>query len=190
MEDDGAEAEAAGDERDGHQRPAPQRADELDVLRVVTEGLQVRVGDLGAEVGLAGAHRHGRGDDEVDHRRVAIAQLPQERLLRGIRVRGRDALQAVVAIEHVDDAPVGEEGHGEAGDPGERRVVVERFGQERAGLGEETDRLLGPGALADLHPEPLEEQAVLDGDGDPRGEEVEHARAVGVNARVARSFSR
>ena len=58
----------------------------------------------------------------------------QQRRLRGIQVRDRDPLERLIGDHDVDDAGIGERGHGQIGHPLQGALVVERGGQLRAGL--------------------------------------------------------
>ena len=55
-----------------------------------------------------------------------------------------ERLDDSIVPNHIDDAPVSETGHGEAGDGGKRPRVIERRRQNRARLGKEAKALLGP----------------------------------------------
>ena len=68
-----------------------------------------------------------------------------------VRVHDGDAAQVIVALAHVDRAPVGEKRYRETHDRGQRLVVVERTAEDIARLGEKgqlTSRILRLGAGA------------------------------------------
>src|SRR5688500_5131062 len=90
-----------------------------------------RVVDLGDERGLS-----------VDQSAVQVWNEPalayplrdvvQQRLLLRIGMRDAQALDRAVPVEDVDGAEVGERRHGELGEVGERRVIVERRAEHPA----------------------------------------------------------
>jgi hypothetical protein len=58
-------------------------------------------------------------------------------------VLDRDTRQRRVWLTQVDDAPVGDIGHGQPGHGGERGLVIDRLGEQSARLGQEPQPLRG-----------------------------------------------
>ena len=97
----------------------------LGVARAAREHL---VGDLGDELGVAslGDPRH-RADALVA---VAALQLVEQALALRVAVHAGDRAHGAVGLDQVDTAPVGERGHGELDDVGQRRLEVKRGRQQ------------------------------------------------------------
>ena len=84
-------------------------------------------------------------------RRVASPQLAEQLFPLGISVRDHDLPEArLVLADRVHDAVVGDPRDEQASQVGERRLVVERGGEERARLGQETDPRLGDPLVGDV----------------------------------------
>ena len=84
-------------------------------------------------------------------RRVASPQLAQQLLPLGIPVRDHDLPEArLVLADRVHDAVVGDPRDEQVAQVGERRLVVERGGEERARLGQEADARLGAPLVGDV----------------------------------------
>ena len=80
-------------------------------------------------------------------RRVASPQLAEQLFTLGISVRDHDLPEArLVLADRVHDAVVGDPRDEQVAQVGERCLVVERGGEERARLGQETDARLGDSA--------------------------------------------
>ena len=113
------------------------------MLLVARAGDEQLVGDLGVELGLAGA------DHLVDAGRVLVAggvgalELAREGDLVGVRVRDGDVVQRAAGRDQVDRAPVRDPRHRELGHLRQRLLVVQRGGQRLAHAREE-GQLLGP----------------------------------------------
>ena len=141
-ERDRPEQAAARLERDDDVRGRLERAVEREMLLVdrgVRQSLAPRVLD---EERLAAPEHLRDGMRLVLLRRVPAPDLPQQLLALRAAVRDHDLAQAPVLVERVDDAVVREPRHEQLGEIGERRLVVERGGEQRARLGEEVDPLL------------------------------------------------
>ena len=97
----------------------------LGIARAAREHL---VGDLGDELGLAGLGdpRH-RADALVA---VAALQFVEQALALRVAVHADDRAHGAVGLDQVDAAPVGERGHGELDDVGQRRLEVKRGRQQ------------------------------------------------------------
>ena len=135
------------------------------------------VGDVRPQLRLAGGEHLVQPAVGARLGRVAIGELLRQRDLRRVDVLDRHALRLERAVAgEVDAAPVGHAGDGQLGDRGQRRLVVERAGEQAARLGEEALRLL------DL----LELRDVLDHvDREPH-RAVGLAHGLGLDARPAR----
>jgi hypothetical protein len=136
-----AQHPSAGVERHGHRRTWAKRAQQAQVPGIPgRRGYHQRIRHLRPE------HRPA-GPQHLGNRMVAReARREAQQLARPLVVRVRRHLEPAerpVLLDHVDDAPVGQVGDGQAGDVGEGRLVVERRGQERAGLGQEGEAVLG-----------------------------------------------
>ena len=78
------------------------------------------------------------------------AELVRHRDLGGVDVGDRDVHDPAVVVGHVDAAPVGEPRDDQARDALERRLVVERGGEQLARLGEEALAQLGVLGVGDV----------------------------------------
>ena len=84
-------------------------------------------------------------------RRVAAPQLAEQLFTLGISVRDHNLPEACrVLAERVHDAVVRDPGDEQVAQVGERCLVVERGGEERARLGQETDARLGAPRVGDV----------------------------------------
>ena len=135
------------------------------------------VGDVRPQLRLAGGEHLVQPAVGARLGGVAIGELLRQRDLRRVDVLDRHALRLERAVAgEVDAAPVGHAGDGQLGDRGQRRLVVERAGEQAARLGEEALRLLDLLELGD----------VLDHvDREPHGA-VGLAHRLGLDARPAR----
>lgn len=79
--------------------------------------------------------------------RIALLQLAQDPLLRGVGVKPGHPANPAVRFGHIDDAPVGERWRDEASQAQERSRIVERLGEQRARVGQEAHGLLRARAL-------------------------------------------
>ena len=84
-------------------------------------------------------------------RRVASPQLAEQLFTLGISVRDHNLPEAcLVLADRVHDAVVGDPGDEQVAKVGERCLVVERGGEERARLRQETDARLGDPLVGDV----------------------------------------
>jgi hypothetical protein len=131
-----ADHPAARAERDHHRGAEAEAAEHGEVLRVPGRGHQHRVRDLGLQVGHARPDHlrraHGRGRVE----RVPAVELARVGEQLGVGGLDRDPLDRAVVAQQLDEAPVRQPGDRELGDQPQRRLEVQRSGQEPAGLGE------------------------------------------------------
>ena len=130
-----------------------QRAQHLEVVRLLHGAMQQLFADLGNALGLAGLqHVHGAGAGNAGRiGRKALVHLPREPLPARVPVRHGHPLQRPLLRQDVDHAPVGELGHREVRDAVERALVVGEAGQFLAGLREEPQVALGALAPRDVH---------------------------------------
>ena len=131
------QALAMRNQRHDQVRARPEPLQDLQVMLIPGDGADFLLGDGGLHLGLAGADSNGDATRLVQADREAFEGLVQQRLLGRIGVRRRDSLNVAVRIEQVNRAPVSQLGHGQMGDVGQRRVVVERFAQPLARLRQE-----------------------------------------------------
>jgi hypothetical protein len=136
-EDDRAEHPPARGQRQHQRRPEAERPQRRQVLVVVGDGLEERLGDLGIDLRLAAPDHRRDTARGVGVGRVARDELARQRLLLGLAVRDRHHPDRAVGLLDVDDAPVGQERHGEPRQLVQRRLAVERALQRRAGVGHE-----------------------------------------------------
>ena len=142
-EGDRAERASVRNKRHAHPRPQIQRPQDVHYLRQVPRRLrQEVVGDVAYELRLARSQdlRNAVGGVGARSREPLRKLLRPADLLR-IGVRDNQPLHAPRLLDDVDGAPVGELRHGERRDVLQRRLVVERRGEDRARLGEEAPLL-------------------------------------------------
>ena len=108
--------------------------------------------DVLDQLGLARARHLRRPDRRVGRQRQARAQLARERDAVGIGVRRGGGDEGAVLVEQVDHAPVAEPRHAEVGEPLERRLQVERLGQQLPGRDQEAQALVFPRRVAPAGP--------------------------------------
>ncbi len=143
-ERDGAEGAAARGHRHDDGRAEAEPAQEGLVLAVGRERRQQRLGDVAVKLGAAAGHDAGHAHLGGRVGRDPAPVLAQTIDLRWIAV-GHDQLAALLAVGQLDQAPVGDARHRQAGQVRQRGLVVERGRQDRAGLGEK--RAAAPGGL-------------------------------------------
>jgi hypothetical protein len=127
---------AARDHRHHHERPHPERTQDLEVARVAGDGREHRVGHLRDELRLPGSEHDGGAERVLHRRRVAALELARERLLGRVGVYDGEAPDRAVRLDDVDEAPRAELRGGERGHRRERGLVVERLCQQPARLGQ------------------------------------------------------
>ena len=125
---------AARDQRDDARRADAEAGD---------EGAEVRIGKLVGiarlEVGeerLAGRDRPRERSRRVARRDVAADEVEHLALARRVDVVGELPLQLAVAVEQVDPADVGDARNDHRADRGQRRFLLERAREQRAGADE------------------------------------------------------
>ena len=128
-----------------------QRVIEREML-LVDGGVGKRTGPRVLEQERLTARQHLRHRmRRVRLRRVPAPQLAQQLLPLGIPVRDHHLPQArFVLADRVHDAVVGDPRDEQLPEVGERRLVVERGGKERARLGQEADARLGAPLVGDV----------------------------------------
>ena len=149
-EGDGAERPGVRRERHDQGRGEAEAAQQLEVLRVARGRLEHRVADLLVQLRLARADHVRHAGDGVGVGRVARLELAGGAHTLGVGVGHGDALEAAVGRPDVDGAPVGQARDDQARELAEGLAVVERAREDRAGLGEEAQGLLGGLALVDV----------------------------------------
>ena len=148
------QARLAGTERDRAEQPSArlERDDDVrDRVERVVQGEMLLVDSRMDERVLArvldqerrpAAKDLAHGMSLVELRRVAAAQIAQQLLPLRVPVRDHDLAQVPVAlVDCVDDQVVGDARHQQPREVRERRLVVERGGEERAHLAEEVEAL-------------------------------------------------
>ena len=143
-----AAAGLAGPERDRPEHPAARLERHDDVrqrlqpavegeMLVVDGGIRERVDACVLdEIGLPGREHLRDGMRLVRVRRIPLAELSQQLLALRVAVHDHDLAQPV-AVDHVDDAVVGEARHEQRGEGIEGRIDVDRGGEDGAGLVEQ-----------------------------------------------------
>nr|WP_245682605.1 hypothetical protein [Archangium gephyra] len=148
---EGEHPEHVSSRHEGHRDGAPgsERDDELRMFLVHTRGPDVLLRHLGVELGLASPkHLSGRTGASLPGR-VTLGECVEQGPLRGADMRPREPADPPLH-HHVDDAPVREVAHTQLSQAGEGLAVVERLGEDEAGLREERDvamslrELVGP----------------------------------------------
>ena len=139
-----AERVAAGDQRHRHGGARSELGDQLEVPLVTNRrGQRLRV-ELAEDHRLPRAQRPRRRLRRVDGRRIEHPHLAQQVFLPGIDSRHRDLMDGgAVALQDVDDAPVGQRRDGELRDANERRLPIEGGRERLARLGKEAHSGVG-----------------------------------------------
>ncbi len=110
-------------QRHSHRRDEAQRAQDRRPARVGEVLMGTIVEDLLADL------RRSRQQGSRPLSTPSREPPAQDGLLIGllrVRMRDGDAAETGAAVDHVDGGPVGDPGHGDAGDRGQRRLAVER----------------------------------------------------------------
>ena len=138
-ERDGAQRAPAGDQRHAHVGGETQLAEQATVFPILS--VDRRLDDLGTEFRPAGA-QHARQPVRGSRLgRVAPLKLASRTVPGRIAMDHGQPRQRAVVLHHVDGAPVGQIGHGQARQAHERGLVVERRAQDFTGVDEEGQTL-------------------------------------------------
>ena len=175
---DHADHPAAHPQRHEQRTAQLQLARDAQLLGVAGAGDEHLVGDLVDQLGPPGERDRPRTARAGGVRGPALVQRDRELDLARVDVGDGEPVHPAVA-DDVDGAPVGEGGHGQAGDPVDRDLEVEAARQLDGGLREELQpRGLPPGHRGGLDP--------LEGLGAGVGHDVEEVELGRVGREVAR----
>ena len=139
-EGDRPEQAAARLERDDDVRDRAERLVEGQMLLVHRGVRQLAGRGVLDEIRLAAPEHLRTRVGLVRLGRVAAPELAEQLLALVAPVRDDHLAQRPILVERVDDAVVRDAGYEQPGQIGERRLVVERRGEQRARLGEEVER--------------------------------------------------
>ncbi len=145
-----ADDAAAAAQRHDHRGAEPERAEYLQVLGVLRDQLEHRVRYLGLQVRLAGPDHLRRADGRVRVQRVAAVVFARVLEQRRVVRLDRDAVDAAVVAQQLDEAPVGQPRHRDPCDHLQRLVEVERAGEQRARVRERVRAPARPLQLGDV----------------------------------------
>ena len=149
-ERDRPEQAAARLERDDDVRERSERLVEGQMLLVHRGLLQLAGTRVFDEIRLTCPEHLRNGVGVVGLRRVPAPELAEQLLSLAAPVRDDDLPQRPVLVERIDDAVVRDARYQEPRQIRERRLVVERRGEQRARLGEEVEPRLGVALLGDV----------------------------------------
>ena len=149
-EGDRAEQAPACLERDDDVRNRTEGLVEREVLLVDRGAGQSGVAGVLDEVRLAGPHDLAHRVGFVRLGRVAAPELAQQLRALVAAVRDHHLPQGGVLVERIDDAVVGDPRDEQPSQIGQRRLVVQRRGEQRARLGEKVEPSFGVALLGDV----------------------------------------
>jgi hypothetical protein len=178
----------ARDEGDDQRAARPQRAQDLEVLRVAGHALQGGVVEIVVEDGAPRAHDGhdafaavaGRTDAAEPLRPLAIAGVGAHRH-QSAQARRRPGDAGWREIDHVHRATVGQARHQQRRQIAQRHLVIERAAQRLADLEQEREVLARHQQLVDVA------RAVLRLIDPPTRARVDHHRLAAQRARALRS---
>jgi hypothetical protein len=98
----------------------------------------------------AGANRFGHTRQSVRVLVLAPFEFPDRLDLRLVAVHHRDGTNRPVVVNHIDDAPIGNERDAQTRDRLQRRFIIERSGEHGARFDEKALRFLASLALRDV----------------------------------------
>ena len=149
-ERDRPEQAAARLERDDDVRERSERLVEGQMLLVHRGLLQLAGARVFDEIRLTCPEHLRNGVGVVGLRRVPAPELAEQLLALVAPVRDDHLPQRPVLVERIDDAVVRDARYEQPGQIRERRLVVERRGEQRARLGEEVEPRLGVALFGDV----------------------------------------
>ena len=141
-QDEGEHAQSFAANLQGHDhgRAQLQPAQQLEVLGIARGLPEQFRGDFRIDLRLAAA-------DDAPGRGVvgwiAFPQLAHEAQHIGIDVRDVELLELAAVVDETERTPIGNAGHGQPDDCGQRGLVIERGGEQAAGFGQETLAIAG-----------------------------------------------